>query len=67
LPIPVISTDRAKRKSTGFCIVEKSFSSTHHEMEFALGRRFSGWHLECTAMSTKYLGETSIFTEEEWI
>ena len=28
---------------------------------------FPGWHLECTAMSTKYLGKNLIFTEEEWI
>ena len=26
-------------------------------MDFTLGEGFPGWHLECTAMSTKYLGE----------
>lgn len=26
-------------------------------MEFALGEGFPGWHIECTAMSTKYLGD----------
>ena len=28
---------------------------------------FPGWHLECTAMSTKYLGINSIFMVAEWI
>jgi cysteinyl-tRNA synthetase len=28
---------------------------------------FPGWHLECTAMSTKYLGIILIFTAVEWI
>jgi cysteinyl-tRNA synthetase len=32
-----------------------------------LRRRFPGWHLECTAMSTKYLAIILIFMEAEWI
>ena len=31
------------------------------------GEGFPGWHLECTAMSTKYLGEQFDIHGVEWI
>jgi cysteinyl-tRNA synthetase len=36
-------------------------NSPHHMMQWdseALGRGYPGWHIECSAMSMKYLGET---------
>jgi cysteinyl-tRNA synthetase len=57
LPIRVISTDRGE-KSTGFRIVEKASPAHIMRWNSPWGEGFPGWHLECTAMSTKYLGET---------
>jgi cysteinyl-tRNA synthetase len=34
----------------------KSRTTAHYALAFTMERRFPGWHLECTAMSTKYLG-----------
>ena len=30
------------------------------------GEGFPGWHMECSAMSEKYLGKPLIFMEVEW-
>ena len=46
-----------KKKSTKILPLEKSKSRTYYEMDFTFGEKVLGWHLECTAMSTKYLGE----------
>jgi len=36
----------------------KKQNQTHHALALAMERLgFPGWHLECTAMSTKYLGK----------
>jgi cysteinyl-tRNA synthetase len=35
---------------------EKSRNATYHALAFTMGDGFPGWHLECTTMSTKYLG-----------
>ena len=45
-----------KRNPQDFAL-EKSRTPTHNALAFSLGDGFPGWHLECTAMSTKYLGE----------
>jgi cysteinyl-tRNA synthetase len=31
-------------------------TTTYYALAFSMGDGFPGWHLECTAMSTKYLG-----------
>jgi cysteinyl-tRNA synthetase len=36
--------------------LEKSRTTTHNALAFPWSEGFPGWHLECTAMSTKYLG-----------
>ncbi|MDR1592377.1 MAG: cysteine--tRNA ligase [Prevotellaceae bacterium] len=47
-----------KRRSTDFALWKKA--SPEHIMRWASpwGEGFPGWHLECSAMSMKYLGET---------
>ena len=47
-----------KKKSFRLCALEKSGIRTHHAVEKSVGRRLPGWHLECSAMSMKYLGQT---------
>jgi cysteinyl-tRNA synthetase len=42
-------------KSTRFCTLEKA-EPTYYALAFPWSEGFPGWHLECTAMSTKYLG-----------
>lgn len=47
-----------KRNSIDFALWKKA--SPEHIMQWnsPWGKGFPGWHLECSAMSTKYLGET---------
>jgi cysteinyl-tRNA synthetase len=47
-----------KRNSIDFALWKKA--SPEHIMQWPSpwGKGFPGWHLECSAMSTKYLGET---------
>lgn len=47
-----------KRNSLDFALWKKA--SPEHIMQWnsPWGKGFPGWHLECSAMSTKYLGET---------
>lgn len=47
-----------KRNSLDFALWKKA--SPEHIMQWGSpwGKGFPGWHLECSAMSTKYLGET---------
>jgi cysteinyl-tRNA synthetase len=47
-----------KRSPLDFAIWKKA--DTHHLMKWPSpwGEGFPGWHLECSAMSTKYLGQT---------
>jgi cysteinyl-tRNA synthetase len=47
--------------------MEKSRTTTYYAGLLHGGDGFPGWHLECTAMSTKYLGIILIFTAVEWI
>ena len=46
-----------KRNPQDFALWKKSFTSSHYALGFSLGDGFPGWHLECTVMSTKYLGD----------
>jgi cysteinyl-tRNA synthetase len=45
----------------------KSRTTTHNALAFPWSEGFPGWHLECTAMSTKYWEIILIFTAVEWI
>ncbi|TSD08150.1 MAG: cysteinyl-tRNA synthetase [Parcubacteria group bacterium Greene0714_4] len=49
-----------KRNPTDFALwkFSKSDEKRQQEWESPWGKGFPGWHLECSAMSTKYLGET---------
>jgi cysteinyl-tRNA synthetase len=55
-----VEYNRQKRNSTDFALWK--FSPTDHkrdmEWDSPWGRGFPGWHIECSAMSMKYLGET---------
>jgi cysteinyl-tRNA synthetase len=47
-----------KRQSADFALWKLSSSSSKRQMEWSSpwGRGFPGWHIECSAMATKYLG-----------
>jgi len=49
-----------KRHKTDFALWKFSPPGTRRQMEWdsPWGRGFPGWHIECSAMSMKYLGET---------
>lgn len=49
-----------KRQSTDFALWKFSPSGQQRDMEWdsPWGKGFPGWHIECSAMSMKYLGET---------
>src|SRR5438445_3577956 len=54
-----IDTDRyEKEDARDFALWKGPGSSTAPAWETALGRGRPGWHIECSAMSMKYLGET---------
>jgi len=54
-----IDTDRyEKEDARDFALWKEPGSSTEPAWETALGRGRPGWHIECSAMSMKYLGET---------
>jgi cysteinyl-tRNA synthetase len=46
-----------KKKSTRFCSWKNASPAHIMRWPSPWGYGFPGWHLECTAMSTKYLGE----------
>jgi cysteinyl-tRNA synthetase len=48
-----------KRNISDFCVWKKSPTGSKRLMEWdsPWGRGFPGWHLECSAMALKYLGE----------
>jgi cysteinyl-tRNA synthetase len=49
-----------KRKSSDFALWKFSPSDSKRDMEWESpwGKGFPGWHIECSAMSMKYLGDT---------
>lgn len=47
-----------KRNKTDFALWKKATPSHIMRWDSPWGKGFPGWHLECTVMSTKYLGET---------
>ncbi|MFA6317643.1 MAG: cysteine--tRNA ligase [Elusimicrobiota bacterium] len=55
-----VAANREKRSLTDFALWKLSPSDKKRQMEWdsPWGRGFPGWHLECSAMAMKYLGET---------
>ena len=54
-----IDTDRyEKEDARDFALWKKPATQTEPAWDVALGRGRPGWHIECSAMSMKYLGET---------
>ena len=47
-----------KRNKTDFALWKKATPAHIMRWDSPWGKGFPGWHLECTVMSTKYLGET---------
>lgn len=45
-----------KASSRRFCALEKGSARTYNAMAVPLGHGLSGWHIECSTMSRKYLG-----------
>ncbi len=55
-----VEVNEEKRNPTDFALWKFSPKNEKRQMEWesSWGVGFPGWHIECTAMSTKYLGET---------
>jgi len=54
-----IDTDRYdKEDARDFALWKKPATSTEPAWDTSIGRGRPGWHIECSAMSMKYLGET---------
>ncbi len=55
-----VEANPEKRNPTDFALWKLTPSGQKRDMEWdsPWGRGFPGWHLECSAMSMKYLGET---------
>jgi cysteinyl-tRNA synthetase len=54
-----VDTDKyEKEDARDFALWKKPANETEPSWESAIGRGRPGWHIECSAMSMKYLGET---------
>lgn len=55
-----VEFNRKKRNATDFALWKFSPQGQQRDMEWdsPWGKGFPGWHLECSAMAMKYLGET---------
>ncbi|KKQ80029.1 MAG: Cysteine-tRNA ligase [Parcubacteria group bacterium GW2011_GWC2_38_7] len=55
-----VEANSEKKSPTDFAVWKFSPAGTQRQMEWdsPWGKGFPGWHLECSAMSMKYLGET---------
>jgi len=55
-----VELNREKRNSTDFALWKFSPKNQKRQMEWdsPWGRGFPGWHIECSAMAMKHLGET---------
>lgn len=58
-----VEINAEKRNSTDFAVWKFSPADKKRQMEWESpwGKGFPGWHIECSAMSMKYLGETIDF------
>lgn len=54
-----VEENKEKKNPADFALWKFSPSDSHRQMEWdsPWGKGFPGWHIECSAMSTKYLGE----------
>jgi len=53
-----ISVETDKKDSADFALWKKAESGRLMKWDSPWGEGFPGWHIECSAMSTKYLGKT---------
>ncbi len=55
-----VEANPQKRNPTDFALWKFSPTNQHRDMEWESpwGKGFPGWHIECSAMAMKYLGET---------
>lgn len=55
-----VNFNRQKRQASDFALWKFSPPDTQRDMEWdsPWGKGFPGWHIECSAMSMQYLGET---------
>jgi len=53
-----LDSQNEKKSGLDFAVWKKSSSGHIMNWPSPWGNGFPGWHIECTAMSTKYLGET---------
>lgn len=55
-----VSFNQQKRNSSDFALWKFSPKDSQRDMEWGSpwGKGFPGWHIECSAMSMKYLGDT---------
>ncbi len=53
-----IETNSEKRNLTDFALWKFSKEARQQEWESPWGKGFPGWHIECSAMAAKYLGNT---------
>jgi cysteinyl-tRNA synthetase len=55
-----VASNPDKRNPTDFALWKLSPANSHRDMEWdsAWGKGFPGWHIECSAMSMKFLGQT---------
>jgi len=63
----VLEGQDEKRSPFDFALWKKATQEHLMKWPSQWSEGFPGWHLECSAMSIKYLGEVSTFTEAEWI
>ncbi len=56
---PRVETDKNKKHPSDFILwfVDSKFGDQDMQWDSPWGRGFPGWHIECSAMSSKYLGE----------
>jgi len=53
-----IKTDEYNKENVGDFVLWKAISQNEPSWEAPFGKGRPGWHIECSAMSSKYLGET---------
>ena len=56
-----------KRNPEDFALWKKAEPEHIMRWQSPWGEGFPGWHIECSAMSMKYLARRSIFTAGDWI
>ena len=57
-----VEISQEKKNPADFALWKKAEANHIMQWPSPWGQGFPGWHLECSVMSTKYLGNPSIFT-----